>query len=203
MFSLEDAKATLYRTVLDRRTDTAPKDTPAILDFATTETSWGWIFHYNNARYLETREIQDQWVGQGPIFFNRTSGDIRQFGSGCDFDMELRDYESELAAANGQWCLWITDAQTRPQAVARIKNALAINTAIAARWLTHLPCCLFSGKRRHLEWLATKLSEYSIGTNVDLQLGSDPSVQPFVLPEHMINPTAAQAFHQKWDVRGY
>jgi hypothetical protein len=42
-----------------------------------------------------------------------------------------------------------------------------------------------------------------LDSHVDLQLGDDPASQPFLLPEEMINPTAAQAYHQKWDVRGY
>ena len=201
MISLDDAIETLYRTVLDRREDTAPEDTPAIT--STTEKPWGWVFYYNNAHFAATGDIAHMWVGPGPIFFNRTTGEIRQFGSGCEFDRELADYESELAASGGQWCLWLTDQQTRAQAVARIKNALAINTSVAAEWITDLPCCLFSGHQRHLTWMADKLAEYSIDANVDLQMGPDPAVRPFILPEQMLNPTAAQAFHEKWDVRGY
>jgi hypothetical protein len=106
------------------------------------------------------------WVGQGPIFFNRTTGDIRVFGSGCDFDMELRDYESELAASNGHWCLWLTDDHSRPRVIVRLKGSLAINTSSASKLVTHLPCCLFSGKRRHLEWMASKLTECSTLTSI-------------------------------------
>ncbi len=203
MFTLNDAKETLYRTVLDRRSDTAPQDTPAIFDSATNETAWGWVFYYNNAKYLESQDHRDMWVGQGPIFFNRSTGDIRVFGSGCDVDRELRDYESELAADNGYWCLWITDTQSLAEAIARLKNALAINTTDAVKLLPQLPCCLLSGKRRHLEWLASKFGEYSLGTRVELHLGYDPASKPFLLPEEMINPSAAQAYHHKWDVRGY
>jgi len=203
MFSIDDAKEILYKSVLRRRPDTPPEDTPVILDFATIEKPWGWVFFYNNDKFLETREFLHQWVGPGPIFFNRESGDIREFGSGSNLGDELEDYESELAAAGGQWCLWIDEGKPRAKAIIHLKNALAITTPDAAKMVPLLPCCLFSGIRRHLQWMADKLSEYSIDTRIDLQHGDDPAYQVFVLPEEMINPTAAQAFHHKWDVRGY
>ena len=203
MHTLGDAKEILYRTVLNLRSDTEPKDTPVIFDSATKEMSWGWIFYYNNEKYRSTGEISDMWVGQGPIFFNRTSGDVRVFGSSCKLDIELRDYESELAADGGHWCLWITGPQARPEAIFQIKNALAINSAEALKLLPILPCCLFSGKRRHLEWMASKLAKFELETRVELMHGSDPAAEPFLLPEGMISPSAAQAYHQKWDIRDH
>ena len=200
MHTLDEAKQILYQTVLNLRPGTPLRETPKIFDSSTRETSWGWIFYYNNAQYFETRDFQDMWVGQGPIFFNCSTGEIKVFGSGCNLDNALREYEDELAAVNGFWCLWISDSHSRPEAVFRLKNALAINTADASKLIPIVPFCMFSGKRSHLQWLVTKFAEYSLETYVELHPGDDPALKPFLLPEQMLAPSAAQAYHGKWNV---
>jgi hypothetical protein len=198
--TVDDAKSVIYDTVLHRRDGTAPEDTPVIFDEYTVETTWGWIFHYNNERFRQTREVGCQWVGHGPIFFNRQSGEIRQFGSGCNLDHELQDYENELAARDGSWCLWLSSKQERSAAIVRVKTAFAINTAAAKDMVPSLPHCLFSGVRRHLEWVATHLNSLGVSTEITIEQSAGVAQTAFELPEQMINPSLAQAYHQRWDV---
>jgi hypothetical protein len=198
--SLDDAKDLIYDTILHRQNGTAPEDTPVIFNESTIAKPWGWIFFYNNERFHQTRDISCQWVGPGPIFFNRNTGDIRQFGSGCDLDHELHDYENELAAADGSWCLWLSGSQDRAATIFKLKTAFALNTIAAKKMVPSLPCCLFSGKRTHLDWVATHLHNLGVATDITLEQSTDIAQNAFVLPEQMINPSLAQAYHQRWDV---
>ena len=121
--SLNDAKTVIYATILHRVGGTAAEDTPVILDEYTIEKPWGWIFFYNNERYHQTGNFECQWVGQGPIFFNRESGEIRCFGSGVALNQEIDDYEMELVAKNAAWCLWLSaDQELLPAARRMIWN---------------------------------------------------------------------------------
>jgi hypothetical protein len=199
-YSLEEAKFVIYDTVLHRRVGTALEDTPVIFDEDTIEKPWGWIFFYNNERYRQTGDFPCQWVGQGPIFFNRDNGEVRVFGSGCKLDDELYDYEMELAAKNGSWCLWLTADQERKTTIVKLKSAFSLTTSDAMRMVPKLPHCLFSGVRRHLDWVARQLTEHNIATDVTLEESPDVAQSIFTLPEGMINPSLAQAYHKRWNV---
>jgi len=198
-FTLDQAKAEIYK-VLQRKPGTAPEATPALFEEHTVEKPWGWIFHYNNERYVRSGDIHWMWVGHGPIFFNRDTGEIRQLGSGCDRARELSDYENELAARNGSWCLWLSDDQERAATIFKLKTAFSLNTTAARALVPKLPHALFAGMRRHLEWVAAELVSLGVATTITLEQATDVAQQHFVLPEHMINRSLAQAYHQRWDV---
>jgi Immunity protein 35 len=200
MHSREDAERTLYATVLRCDERAPPEDRPALLTEHTQERPWGWVFFYNNERYRQTRDFRDQWVGPGPIFFNRETGEVRQFGSGCNLADELYDYEMELAAGGGRWCLWLTEGQDRSQAVVRLKALLALTMQQAAALVPAVPTRLFWGVRRHLDWLATHLREHGVAYDIRLEQGGVTDARRFVLPDRMTNPSPAQAYHERLDV---
>jgi hypothetical protein len=200
MCSLADAERMLYATVLRCDANAPPERRPAILMEYTQERPWGWVFFYNNERYRQTRDIRDQWVGSGPIFFNRETGEIRQFGSGCNLADELYDYEMELAARGGQWCLWLAANQDRAQVVVRLKALLALTMQQAAALVRALPISFFSGTRRHLDWLAKHCQDRGIACEVRLEHRSASVQQSFVLPAWMVEPSPAQAYHERMDV---
>jgi hypothetical protein len=200
MYSFADAERMLYATVLRPDEHSPAEERPVIIPEYTQERPWGWVFFYNNERYRQTRDFRDQWIGPGPIFFNRETGEVRRFGSGCNLADELDDYEAELAARGGYWCLWITGDQHRPQVVVRLKSLLALTTQQAAAMVPALPVCLFSGARRHLDWMAKRCQDHGIACEVRLEHGSAPGGRTFDLPAWMINPSPAQAYHEKWDV---
>lgn len=199
-YSLDEAKSAIYEMLLVQYDGVTPEDTPIIFDEATITKPWGWVFFYNNKRYYQTRDFRWQWVGPGPIFFNRHTAGIREFGSGANLEHALYDYEMELAAKNGSWCLWLTDNQDRKQTIVNLKGAFVLTTLEAMQMLPTLPYCLFSGLRRHLDWVSTCLTEYDIKSQVTLELSADSAHAVFKLPEWVVNPTLAEAFHERWDV---
>lgn len=47
---------------------------PVILEDATREEDFGWVFFYESRRYLETRNRSHQLVGNGPLIVDRQGG---------------------------------------------------------------------------------------------------------------------------------
>ncbi len=74
------------KTALDRVSKilvekTPPDQTWAIVENETRETASAWIFFYNSQRYLDTGNVIDKLAGNGPIFVNKTTGDVQFYGS--------------------------------------------------------------------------------------------------------------------------
>lgn len=197
-YSLEAAKAIIYETILHRRDDAPPEDTPRIFDEDTIPKTWGWIFFYNSERCYQTRDMTWCWVGPGPIFFNKHTGEIRRYGSGGRLDDDVYDYEMALAAENGSWCLWLADEQPLKPTILKIKAAFEISTVQARALVPKLPHCLFSGIRRHLDFVSQKLKESGVMTNVTLEESKLVAQSVFTLSEQLINPTLAEAYHGKY-----
>ena len=45
------------------------------------EHEFGWVFHYNSARHIETGDINDGLVGNAPLIVERHSGQILETGT--------------------------------------------------------------------------------------------------------------------------
>lgn len=197
-YTLEQAVQHIYASFLHRDETDPPERRTIIFDDGTIEKPWGWIFFYNNEKYYRTRIPADAHVGAGPLFFNRDTGDIRPHGSGCNMEHEIYDYEMELASVGKSWSLWLTDAQERAETILRIKQLFKLSTEQAREFVPSLPAPFFHGVRRHLDWMASKCDAQKIQTEIKL-CDEAPECLEFTLPDHMINPTAAQAFHRDWN----
>jgi immunity protein 35 of polymorphic toxin system len=53
----------------------------AIVDSATLEKSYGWIFFYQSKRYLESGNFSDLLVGNAPIVIAKADGRTHQTGT--------------------------------------------------------------------------------------------------------------------------
>ena len=58
-----------------------------------------------------------------------------------------------------------------------------------------LPHCMLSGIRRHLEWVATRLAEFGIATEITLENSSNTAKAVFTLAPSMVNRSLALAYH--------
>jgi len=61
----------------------------------TIEKEFGWVFFYNSARYLRSKEIIYQLAGNGPIFFNKMTGAITVSGASKPIDVLIEEYERQ------------------------------------------------------------------------------------------------------------
>ena len=67
-----------------------------IVDTATIEKPFGWVFFYNSERFLATGDVIYALAGNGPVFVNKHTESVDFFGSIPTLDVLLADYESKL-----------------------------------------------------------------------------------------------------------
>lgn len=200
-FTLEQAIEHLYANVL-HRDENAPIDKRTIIfDDGTITKEWGWVFFYNNEKFYRTRDPSDAHVGAGPLFFNRTTGETRQFGSGCNMYAEIYDYEMEIQADGKTWCLWLADNQDRMKTILNLKSLLRIDTRTAQQLVSQLPIAVFRGIHRHLDWMKNQFDKQNITAYISLETNV-PDCREFRIPsrfEHMSNIFAHHAYHDRWE----
>jgi ribosomal protein L7/L12 len=56
-------------------------DDLALIHDATEEFNFGWAFYFQSKKYVETRNIYDMLIGNGPILVERKTGKIHDTGS--------------------------------------------------------------------------------------------------------------------------
>jgi hypothetical protein len=74
-----------------------PRDL-VVVDEHTIERAWGWVFFYNSARYLETREFRYALAGNAPYIVNRHTGEVRVTGTALPIEDYIAEYEKSLSS---------------------------------------------------------------------------------------------------------
>jgi hypothetical protein len=54
---------------------------PVILDEATIERDWGWVFFYDSSGHLGSGELSDALAGNAPIIVNKHDGSLHVTGT--------------------------------------------------------------------------------------------------------------------------
>jgi hypothetical protein len=70
-----------------------------VVEDSTIEKPWGWIFFYQSKKYIETGVFMHRLAGNGPVFFNKETGEVDFFGSIPSLDALLAEYERRLTQA--------------------------------------------------------------------------------------------------------
>jgi Immunity protein 35 len=68
------------------------KEEIVVMDDATEEKTYGWVFHYTSRRYLETRNPLHGLAGGGPIVVEH-SGRVTRLGSRQSPDRAIAEFE--------------------------------------------------------------------------------------------------------------
>jgi len=90
--TLEEAKRIAYEKI---GIELSIENRPIILDIYTLEFDWGFIFHYNGKKYIETEDSEYSYIGNIPILVDRIeSSAIRIGGIGKILDSEIEKYRS-------------------------------------------------------------------------------------------------------------
>ena len=66
-----------------------------IVDSATIEKSYGWLFFYQSEEFVRAGDPRRMIVGNGPVVVNKFSGEIRSFGS-SGWETALAEYEAQV-----------------------------------------------------------------------------------------------------------
>ena len=67
-----------------------------VIDDATIEKEWGWVFFYDSAAHLRSGDIRDAIAGNAPIIVDRSTGELVITGTAWPIDKYIEDYETRL-----------------------------------------------------------------------------------------------------------
>ncbi len=73
-----------------------PSDSLVLLDEATIEKQYGWVFFYQSRNYIETGDLTWMLAGNGPIVVLRDEGAIHSLGTALPIEEEIAEFEQEL-----------------------------------------------------------------------------------------------------------
>ncbi|MGH0030471.1 MAG: YrhB domain-containing protein [Myxococcota bacterium] len=93
MYSYEQALSIVSRQVARQ---SAGGEEHAVDEGKTTSHEWGWVFVYDAKKYIETGDVQYALMGNGPILFNKHTGEVRHCGSTHPPEHYVEEYEAEL-----------------------------------------------------------------------------------------------------------
>ena len=68
----------------------------AVVDSATMERSYGWVFFYNTRSYLETGDPRQALAGNSPIVVLKATGAVHELGTALPLEHALADLERRL-----------------------------------------------------------------------------------------------------------
>ena len=93
MLSKEEAVELVEKALGSRAEQSVPL---VVIESATIEKSFGWVFFYNSKKYIETKNIEFALAGNGPIICNKYTSEIRFFGSAKRSGAIIDEYENGL-----------------------------------------------------------------------------------------------------------
>lgn len=74
-------------------------DQPVIVDDLTRDLGYGWMFHYNSARYLQSKNFRDALAGNGPIVVLKSTGEVAALTSALPVEDALGEFEQRRGLA--------------------------------------------------------------------------------------------------------
>jgi hypothetical protein len=92
----DQAKA-LVETHLATLARSTGGDSAVIVDSATIERDFGWVFFYQSRRFLETRDPIWKLAGNAPYIVNRLDGALHVTGTARPIEEYIAQYEHDLA----------------------------------------------------------------------------------------------------------
>ena len=69
-------------------------DELVIIDDATIERPFGWVFFYQSKRYLESGEFEFCLAGNAPLIVDRRTGEVHVTGTARPIETYIAAYES-------------------------------------------------------------------------------------------------------------
>jgi Immunity protein 35 len=70
-----------------------PEDDWILVDEATIEKPWGWVFFYTSKLWRETGDIRYAVAGNSPLIVERKGGRILQTGTAYPVEQYIANYE--------------------------------------------------------------------------------------------------------------
>lgn len=68
-----------------------------VLEESTIEKPWGWVFFYQNKKYLHTGDFRQMLGGNAPYIVNKITGQLSVTGTVHNIEHCIKEYESTLS----------------------------------------------------------------------------------------------------------
>lgn len=66
-----------------------------ILEDATIDKEWGWVFFYQSSAYLKSRAFADRIAGNAPYIVDRHTGKVTATGTAFPIEHYIEEYEKQ------------------------------------------------------------------------------------------------------------
>ena len=93
MLTFEKARQLVAEQICQQPDWLPPADKLIIVDSATIERTWGWIFFYTSKLWVETENIHYALAGNSPVLVERKSGRLIPTGTAHPIEHYISNYE--------------------------------------------------------------------------------------------------------------
>jgi ribosomal protein L7/L12 len=93
MITHAEARQLVASKVSSRVEGLCADDEIIVIDDATIEKSWGWVFFYTSRKWLETQDVRYALAGNAPLIVERADGNILSTGTAHTIDYYVANYE--------------------------------------------------------------------------------------------------------------
>lgn len=93
MITKEKARELVAAKVCVRPDWLPPEDELIIVDEATIERPWGWVFFHTSKKWKETEDIRYAIAGNAPIIVEKTTGKLITTGTARSIEYYIENYE--------------------------------------------------------------------------------------------------------------
>ncbi len=93
MLTKDSAKIKVAAMLASIVADLPADDEIIIVDNATIERDWGWVFFYTSQKYYETHEIKYALAGNAPVFVEKSTGRLLSTGTAQTVEHYINNFE--------------------------------------------------------------------------------------------------------------
>ena len=95
MITKEQARLIVENNINKRSFDIPVNDKMIILNDATIEKPWGWVFFYTSKTWHETGDDEYAVAGNTPIIIEKATGRLIETGTAYPVEHYIQEYESQ------------------------------------------------------------------------------------------------------------
>lgn len=93
MITKETARELVYKKVGGPSPNLSEDDEIIVLDEATIEKPWGWVFFHTSRKWYETKDIKYAIAGNAPIIVEKETGKLITTGTAYSIEYYIQNYE--------------------------------------------------------------------------------------------------------------
>jgi hypothetical protein len=93
MITEEQARELVSKQVCCRQDWLPPDDEIIIIDEATIEKPWGWVFFFSSKKWMETNDTKYAIAGNAPIIVEKATGKLITTGTARETEYYIENYE--------------------------------------------------------------------------------------------------------------